>query len=300
MMAGFKKVDKPTVKKLPVEVDIPEYIAGFGKQKDASNRDKAIGDLTLTGFYYLLRVGEYTMKARTRNTKCSPSVPVESDNAKQTVTFRVCDVTFFKKDHKGRLRQLPRNAPEEDIMTADSATLKLTNQKNGWKGVCINHHANGDSYLCPVRGLGRRVLHIREHTTGETTGKTELCAYYEDGVRFDVTDEDIRQSLKFAAKRLDYPERGIPIERVDTHSLRAGGANALSLAGYSDREIQKMGRWRSDTFKEYICAELSDFSKGMSKDMKKVLNFVNIEGGVFHDVTRHAINSPYDNATGAA
>ena len=32
----------------------------------------------------------------------------------------------------------------------------------------------------------------------------------------------------------------IPIYRVDTHSIRSGGANALSLAGYSDRE-KKMG-----------------------------------------------------------
>ncbi|EJK67317.1 hypothetical protein THAOC_11668, partial [Thalassiosira oceanica] len=36
--------------------------------------------------------------------------------------------------------------------------------------------------------------------------------------------------------------------RVNTHSLRAGGANALALSGYSDREIMKMGRWRGTTF----------------------------------------------------
>jgi hypothetical protein len=38
--------------------------------------------------------------------------------------------------------------------------------------------------------------------------------------------------------------KGIPIDRIDTHSLRSGGANALSLARYSDTQIQKMGRWR--------------------------------------------------------
>jgi hypothetical protein len=73
----------------------------------------------------------------------------------------------------------------------------------------------------------------------------------EKGKKTYVTDKIIRQGLKMAATVLEYQEsRGIPIERIDTHSLRIGGANALHLAGYSDQEIQKMGRWRSDTFKE--------------------------------------------------
>jgi uncharacterized protein YecE (DUF72 family) len=61
----------------------------------------------------------------------------------------------------------------------------------------------------------------------------------EKGRRVDVTDRHISEGLKLAATVLQYPKnRGIPIECVDTHSLRIGGANALHLAGYSDREIQ--------------------------------------------------------------
>ena len=283
MMAGFRKEDPPTVKKLPIEVDIPEFLAGFGRRQNSSARDRAIGDLTLIAFYFLLRIGEYTMKQHRNETK-------------QTVNFRVADVTFFKKGEDGRLRQLPRNAPKEEILAADSATLRLTNQKNGWKGVCINHHVNGDSYYCPVKALIRRYLHIREHSNDTELG---ICAYFNNGTKFDVTDDDIRHALKFAGRELKYPERGIPIERIDTHSLRGGGANALSLAGYSDRAIQKMGRWRSATFLEYICDQLSAFSEGMSKSMSKVLNFVNIEGGVSHDVTTLAINSEYTSAAAA-
>jgi hypothetical protein len=43
----------------------------------------------------------------------------------------------------------------------------------------------------------------------------------------------------------------------------------LSLSGYSDREIQKMGRWRSATFKEYLREQLHCFSDGMSRRMKQ-------------------------------
>jgi len=31
----------------------------------------------------------------------------------------------------------------------------------------------------------------------------------------------------------------------------------------------------------------------MSKSMKKLFNFVNVEGGVLHDVTNTAVNTPY-------
>ena len=101
----------------------------------------------------------------------------------------------------------------------------------------------------------------------------------------DVNDKDMRANIKWVATELDYHGRkGIPILMVDTYLLQIGGANALSLSGYSDREIQKMGRWRGETFKEYIREQLDVFSKGMSKNMKQKFNFVNVEGGVNSDI----------------
>jgi hypothetical protein len=38
----------------------------------------------------------------------------------------------------------------------------------------------------------------------------------------------------------------------------------------------------------------------MSKSMKKVFNFVNVEGGVYHDVTSTMINEPYSQAAATA
>ncbi len=278
MLTGWKKVDPPPIKKLPVAIDVPELLSAVGLSPGANELDKAIGDLTLVAFYYLLRVGEYTIKGNRNNTK-------------QTVQFRLQDVTFFKRDTAGRLRQLSRSASNIEIMLADSATLKLDNQKNGWKGVCVHQEHNGDSNHCPVRALGRRFVHIRQHTQDTSTF---LSAFFVNTARFDVTDRDIRFGLKRAADHLQYPSlKGIPIARIDTHSLRSGGANALSLAGYSDREIQKMGRWRSATFKEYIREELACFSAGMSRKMKRHFQFVNIAGGVYTDVTGEVLPLPY-------
>ena len=277
-MTGWKNEDPPSLKKLPVEADVPELLSQLGSAHTANELDKTIGDLSLIAFYYLLRVGEYTVK-------------YARNNGKQTVQFRLRDVTFFIRVIMGHLRQLSRLASDADIMSADSATLKLDNQKNGWKGVCVHQEANGNIIHCPVRALGRRFTHIRRCTKNDTTFLSAFFA--KNGTRFDVTDKDMRKSIKAAAGILNYPElKGIPILRVDTHSLRSGGANALSLSGYSDREIQKMGRWRSATFKEYIREELACFSAGMSKNMKRKFNFVNIAGGVYTDVTQAIVNEP--------
>jgi hypothetical protein len=77
--------------------------------------------LALIAFYYLLQIGEYTVKGKQNNTK-------------QTVQFKLKDVKFFKKHKAGTLVCLPNNASPILMMIADSATLKLDNQKNGWKG----------------------------------------------------------------------------------------------------------------------------------------------------------------------
>jgi hypothetical protein len=75
--------------------------------------------------------------------------------------------------------------------------------------------------------------------------------------------------------------------------LRSGGANALALAGYSDTQIQKMGRWRGATFKEYVQNKLASFSSGMSRDMKTKFGFVNVSGNMFSDITASCINVEY-------
>ncbi len=125
MIDGYAKEDPPTQKMLPVETDVPELLVEMGYSKAGTTRTQAIGDLSMIAFYYLLCIGKYTVKGKRNNTK-------------QTVQFKFEDVTFFKKTKAGQLRCLPRNAPDKLILSANNATLKLDNQKNGWKGVCVH------------------------------------------------------------------------------------------------------------------------------------------------------------------
>jgi hypothetical protein len=86
---GWRKEDPPTTKQLPIEADVPELLAEQGRI-GYSKVDRAIGDLTLITFYYLLRIGEYTIKGKRNETK-------------QTVQFKYEDITFFKKNAAGQL-----------------------------------------------------------------------------------------------------------------------------------------------------------------------------------------------------
>jgi hypothetical protein len=140
------------------------------------------------------------------------------NNTKQTVQFKYKDVSFFQKNTRGQLRCLPRDAPDHLIATADGATLKLDNQKNGWKGVCVYHKTNGDEWHCPVRTLARCYLHLRMMGA---TATSFLSTYFDNNnARRDITDEDVSRALKVAATLLDYPTaRGIPVDCIDTHSL---------------------------------------------------------------------------------
>ncbi len=153
-------------------------------------------------YYYLLQVGEYRIKG-TRN------------ETKQTIQFKLEDVTFFCKNGAGQLCCISRDALDHVLMTADGVTLKLDNQKNGWKGVCVFHEANGDALNCPVHALGRQVWHI---CGGNEQGKSYLSAYYVGRRHYNVTAENVSMAVKGAVGALEYPTtKGIPIQRMNTH-----------------------------------------------------------------------------------
>ena len=95
-------------------------------------------------------------------------------------------------------------------------------------------------FACPVKALARRVAHVWVHTSD---GTTILCAYWDSFGRGDVTDRDMSFNMKSAAEILGYPSRNIPLDRIDTHSNRAGGACAMKLEGFDDGSIRKMRRW---------------------------------------------------------
>ena len=72
------------------------------------------------------------------------------------------------------------------------------------------------------------------------SNETKLMYEYCDSIgRGDVTNRDMSFHMKFEAAKLGYPSRNIPLDRIDTHPNRSGGACAMKLVVFDDESIRK-------------------------------------------------------------
>jgi hypothetical protein len=251
---GYRRVDPVPQAKLAVPVTVPRWCATEGI-KSNSPKAQAVGDLTNIAFYYLLRVGEYTY--------------THSKAQRRTKQFRVRDVKFWKNG-----QVLPLDSGPAILLSADAATLSLTNQKNGTKGAVIHNDAIFETH-CPVQSLARRVSQILAFSPDLDT---PLSAYFAQGRIRHVLASHINTAVKAATKALKLHLCGFSADLVSSHSLRAGGAMAMKLNGEDRDTIRKQGRWSSDTFLMYIHEQIAAFSSGISKRMSRHIPFLNLKG----------------------
>ena len=259
LVEGFRREDPPATPQLAVPITVPNrcYKAAMASQAEGA---RATGQLILIAFYFLLRVGEYTNpKFVTRNGR--------KERSTRTRQFTVGSVGFFKD---GKI--LSRNSPLELLLTSDSATLKISNQKNGRMGETIHQNAI-DKAECPIKALAYRVHHILSN--GGSTDSL-ICEVWTNREGASITSKHIIQMLRLAAKALQLEKQAIDPDLIGAHSLRSGGAMALKLHGYDDTTIRKMGRWTSDTFLQYIHNQIAHLAKDISKNMSMALPFLNI------------------------
>ena len=118
-----------------------------------------------------------------------------------------------------------------------------------------------------------------------SNGTTILCAYWDIFGRGDVTDRDMSFHITFSAAKLGYPIRNIPLDRIDTHLNRAGGACEMKLSGFDDESIIKMGRWLTmsnaswnkfnSSYRVYLKSGLQDLKNGrVSKSYKVIVSYI--------------------------
>jgi len=119
---------------------------------------------------------------------------------------------------------LPQLSPLAILLTADSATMKITNQKNGRMGQTI-HHEGTDS-RGGVAALARCVHHILQNGGNDDS---LICDYFTNGNCLDVTPKHLIEMIRTAVKTLRLDMKGIDPDLVGVHSLRAKGAMTLKL-----------------------------------------------------------------------
>ena len=244
---------------MAVPVEVPQMAQTLGCASGCPIRE-AVGHLAVIAFYFLLRSGEYTKPRKVkRNGKMV--------RATRTVQFRVRDIGFWKD---GKI--LPRRSPLSLLLQADSATMKISNQKNGRTGQTLHQESTGVNGA--VAALAHRVHHILSHGGSEDQ---LICDVFtaKDTWR-SVQSSDMVQTVRLAAKTLKLQDKGIDPDLIGAHSLRAGGAMALKIMGEKDSTIRKFGRWTSDTWMMYIHSQISQLYKGVAQKMSTPLQFHNI------------------------
>jgi len=249
LLKKFKDDDPPPQPKLAIPVLTVQQIA---TKYTFSAHHEAVADLVVVAFFYLLRVGEYTTSSRGLD--------------KHTVLLRKCDVRLWLD---GKL--LDHEADISVLLTADSATISIANTKNGTKGAVVHHDAIGGS-ICPVAALARRVANLRGMKL--TCGLSTVCHPGARATR--VSDRCISVAVRWGATSDGLLEKGYTLDRVSSHSLRAGGAMAMKLSGASDSTIMRIGRWTSLTYLTYIHSQIGALSAGVAWKMSRQFTFQNV------------------------
>ena len=201
----------------------------------------ALADLICIAFFFLLRPGEYVI---------SPS---------ESTPFQFKDVQLFN----GQLRLPLQTATQAQILSSTFGSLTFDKQKNAVRGEVVGHAPSGAVDLCPVRSIGRRILHLRANNAPPTT---PLALVYTANGPLTIKPADITQAIRLAVTFLG-PSLGFLPQDVSARCLRAAGANALLCGGVDTDVIRLLGRWRSDEMLRYLHTQagpvLRDFSKKM-------------------------------------
>ena len=145
----------------------------------------------------------------------------------------------------------PFKCTYDKLREATSSSITFETQKNRQKGEIIAHGISGHAVACPTKALARRIIHVR--SIGGSPN-TPLCSIARHANGWVVVTSSLLTNLLRSATVLE-PDSGVIPEKVQTRSLRAGGAMALLCAQVDSDMIKLVGRWRSDAMFWYLHAQ---------------------------------------------
>jgi hypothetical protein len=86
--------------------------------------------------------------------------------------------------------------------------------------------------------------------------------YHNSGRTSKVSDRDIGIAVRWGATYDGLLLKDYTLNRISSHSLRAGGAMTLKLSGASVSTIMRVGRWTSLTYLTYIHTQIGALTAG--------------------------------------
>lgn len=237
MISAWKKQDPPPHRVKPVPIRVIRAIS-FVAQASTDPLVVGISDMITIAFFFLLRPGEYTA--------------TNSD----TQPFQFKSVQLFIGDYRLNLQ----TASASQLLSATFAALTFDKQKNGVEGEVIGLAKSGDPYLCPVKAIARRLIHLRQHNVSQDTPLATI--FNINNTRVNISPSMITTTLRHHVNLIGTVLGFLPTD-VSVRCLRAAGANALLSANIDPCIIQLIGRWRSDEMLRYLHVQ----SKALMKEI---------------------------------
>jgi len=218
------------------------------KMMDVSitHKEVALTQLCIGAIFFAMRSCEYLKSTH-------------SEDSKRTKILRLKNIRF-KKD--GII--LNHNSPF--LMHADLVAITFEFQKNNRRNRTVHMFSTNDSLLCPVKAWASTVKRIWNTIPG-ANGDTRVCSYNDQGSTRDLDSNYARSRIRAIVELIGKTRLGFTKEDVGLHSLRSGGAMAMFLSGVATLIIQRVGRWESDAFMEYIREQVETFTLGVSSKM---------------------------------
>ena len=183
----------------------------------------------------------------------------KEEQSKRTKIVRLRNIVFKRQG-----TTIPQ---EEQISTqANMVAITFEFQKNDRRNKTVHMFKTGDSLMCPVIAWANTVKRILQ-TVPKANGDTTVCSYFEYGKTTQIDSNHVRMKIKSIVEIIGENELGFTKDDVGLHSIRSGGAMAMFLSGVSEIIIQRIGRWESFAFLDYIREQVESFTYGVSTKM---------------------------------
>jgi hypothetical protein len=147
----------------------------------------------------------------------------------------------------------------DDYERADSLTVlfELAKTDQNRVGCTRTVYATGDD-LCPVEAYKQ----LRRMRGGNWRGR--------EAVMMDQSGWIMNRDFMASLLKVAAVDCGVPAAEVATHSLRIGGATAMyATQKYTDDEVRRFGRWKSDCWRRYVYSARGAVS-GLAAAMSRV------------------------------
>ena len=238
---GYKNTDAKVKKQKALPLSVLRKLHNLAH----SDKDKAISWLLIGAIFFAMRSCEYL--------KTGP------EESKRTKIIRLRNINF-KKDGKNV------DHSDGDLPSADLVMITFEFQKSTKRDQVVHMYKTNDKVLNPVLAWATTVQRLLK-TIPNVSGDTKVCTFWTGQKVIDIDSNLSRAKLRSVVALIGELELGFSKDEVGLHSIRSGGAMAMFLSGVNEIIIQRVGRWASDAFLEYIREQVDSFTVGVSQKM---------------------------------